>query len=456
MGWLAGVARPRAGRRAHPLPPPRGQHRPQAGQPRRILPALGRALRSHGGARRRQRYDRRGHHGACPCHAGQPGRGAHPDGAVAVAPSDLFWAFHPVRGAPAQPHARARFQFLADRQRQLLGPQRYRPRACVHRNLRPADAEGETAPGRRDPEPRLRRGGFVAPRWLACLPAARDRRQLRGSPQQYPGFCQSRSALGPGQPPAPAPARCLRSASDQSAAFCYGGDGVSVVAVVAADADSEHGGRHDDGPDRAPILRCRQAVVPGLARGADFRDPDAVGRNRRHAVIAEDPRYRARARPARHSARLRRRRASGDRRPGRDRILDPDRTHHDDLPRLVRAQRIRRAHGEVGAATALGPGGALARGIRAHGRRRGHRAGLGRGDLLGGTDIFLVVDADSHRPGARAGRRGRVERPARGASLPAYRPVAHARGNRATAGPGRDRRARKRPLAGPAARGSGG
>ena len=96
---------------------------------------------------------------------------------------------------------------------QLLGPQRDHPDQRLHRALRAADPVGAGAAGRRDPQPRLRRGGPDAQGRLAGLDRAGAGRQLRGTAAQRDRLRRARPALVPGQPAASAAAAGQGAAS---------------------------------------------------------------------------------------------------------------------------------------------------------------------------------------------------------------------------------------------------
>ena len=84
-------------RRPRALPPPAEEPSPQGRQHRRFRHALGRRLRSHAGARRRQPDDRRMHRPPCPRHGGGPRRRHHPDAAADHQPQHAVRARAAVR-----------------------------------------------------------------------------------------------------------------------------------------------------------------------------------------------------------------------------------------------------------------------------------------------------------------------------------------------------------------------
>ncbi len=137
---------------------------------------LGRGVRLHGGAGRRQPDDGRGHRPAGGRDGGQPERRADPDHVLPGRPR------HPVRPHPAvrrpavRPAAGPRRRVLAGAARQLLGAQRHPARRRLRRALRPADAARPRPAGRRDPLPRHGGGRADAARRVGRLDAARGAR----------------------------------------------------------------------------------------------------------------------------------------------------------------------------------------------------------------------------------------------------------------------------------------
>ncbi len=108
-------------------------------------------------------------------HGDASGRRHHPDrpgrGVAALALR--------ARAAVREPRLRAdvlrRLALLAARRRPVLGPQRDRPDGAVHQALRAPASAGKAPARRRDPEPRLRRGGPDGSRRLDDLARVRSR-----------------------------------------------------------------------------------------------------------------------------------------------------------------------------------------------------------------------------------------------------------------------------------------
>ena len=150
-----------------------------------------------------------------------------------------------VRRAPLRAGLRRRPELLVSRPQQLLGPQRDHPLRGVHERRGAADPVRPPAARRRDPQPRLRRGGAAAARRLVGLDGARARRQLRGAAGQPQGLPRPRPALVPGQPAARAPADRQRPDAGQPAASRPRRDVLRRLADVApaAGADDRRGRR---------------------------------------------------------------------------------------------------------------------------------------------------------------------------------------------------------------------
>ena len=116
------------------LPPPAPQHPPQGRQHRRLLPALGRRLRLHAGARRRQPDGRRRPSSSSPA-AWRP---TPTLGILQTVPElvDARTALRPpaaVRQPRLRAAARPRARLVDPGRRQLLGPQRHHPPPRLHR-----------------------------------------------------------------------------------------------------------------------------------------------------------------------------------------------------------------------------------------------------------------------------------------------------------------------------------
>ena len=203
-----------AGGRAAVLPPAREQRRQEGRQHRRMDPDARARLRAHDHPRRRQHHAGRHAGAARGADGGEPAHRHHPDPHRAGRPRDAVRA----RAAVLDPHDRRGaddgHQLLADGRSELLRPQRDPARLGLRRVLPPAGAVRPAAARRRDPEPRLRRGGLSAPRRLVLLDAARAARQLRGGADQPARLRRARPPLGAGQP-----AAC---AADRREAACTG------------------------------------------------------------------------------------------------------------------------------------------------------------------------------------------------------------------------------------------
>ena len=140
----------------------RSEHK--AGNIADFVKRWGGELRVHGGARRRQRHDRRRHSSrwrAC--------MEAHAEiGILQTLPlpagrETLFGRLIQFGSLGAEPDAHQRARVLACRREQLLGSQRHRARPAVRTSLRAAAPLGQAAARRQHPQPRFRRGGVHAP-----------------------------------------------------------------------------------------------------------------------------------------------------------------------------------------------------------------------------------------------------------------------------------------------------
>ena len=177
IGLGGAVPSPECGR-PDLLPATGEQYRPQGRQYRRFPASVGPCLRSHAGAGRRQHHVGRYHGGTRQTDAGQPWYRHHPDLAGAGEPGNPVRPHPPVRQPGLWSGAGERAVVVAVGRGELLGPQRYHPDQRLHRELRAADPVGAGAAGRRDPQPRLRRGRPDAQGRLAGLDRAGVGRQL--------------------------------------------------------------------------------------------------------------------------------------------------------------------------------------------------------------------------------------------------------------------------------------
>ena len=122
--------------RADLLPAAAQEHEPQGRQHRRLRHPLGRPLRAHARARRRQRHVRRRGGAACRGDGGRSGQRDHPEPAADHQPQHDVRAAAAVRRADRRPGPRRRPHRLDGPRRQLLGPQRDHPHARLRRSLR--------------------------------------------------------------------------------------------------------------------------------------------------------------------------------------------------------------------------------------------------------------------------------------------------------------------------------
>ena len=151
----------------------REQHRPQGRQHRRFLRALGRPLPLHDRARRRQRDERRHARHMVAADGARSRRRHHPDPADAGQPARRCSRAHPAvrsRRLRADVRARACNWWQAGDGNYWGHNAIIRIRAFVE-HCRPAGLSGQAAARRRDPQPRLRRGGAHAPRRLEGVAA---------------------------------------------------------------------------------------------------------------------------------------------------------------------------------------------------------------------------------------------------------------------------------------------
>ena len=171
-GTVAAPERAHRGRGTHLLPAPHRPQRPQGRQHRRMGAQPRPRLRVHAGAGRGQHHERGGA-GDAGARDGGASAHRHPaEPATCGRARDAVRAPHPVRLAPAEPHALERPCLLAARREQLLGPQRDPARGALRAALPAAAALGLPALRRCDPQPRLRGGSLHAPRRLRGAPAA--------------------------------------------------------------------------------------------------------------------------------------------------------------------------------------------------------------------------------------------------------------------------------------------
>ena len=142
----------------------------------------------------------------------------------------------------------------------------------------------QAAARRRDPEPRLRRGGLPAPRRLVLLAAARAARQLRGGADQPARLRRARPPLGAGQPAARAADRRARPALDEPAASRHGHLRLPRLAAVAGHAAAEQrpGGRSP--AHRRRLFRLDPHALPAVAAVSAGRRSTACSADRRAAV----------------------------------------------------------------------------------------------------------------------------------------------------------------------------
>ena len=294
--------RPVQHRRAAVLSPPRTPREAQEREHRRLLPALGRAVSLHGGARRRQRDER-----AVPGHPGAADGSAarcrnHPDGA------ERGRSRHTARAHPAvrQPGLRAalhrRPALLATGRIALLGAQRDHPPRALHEALRAGAPARSRRARRRDPVPRLRRGGADAACRVRRVDCLRPAGQLRGNAVEPDRGSRSRPSLVPRQPDERAPDVRPRHASgaphrvpDRRAGVPVGTSmgGLPRAVDLAAGCPRERRARvlRDSAPalsvvaivesaGRARAVRRRgvDAVRPQAAGRPDRRRPRRAGR----------------------------------------------------------------------------------------------------------------------------------------------------------------------------------
>ena len=226
----------REGRPGQPdlLPAPREEPPSQGGKHRGFRDPLGRRLRAHARARRRQPHDGRLHRAACGRHGGGPQGRHHPVAADHREPQHALCPPAAICGAARWPGDRHGARRLVGPRRKLLGAQRDHPHAGIRGALRPARPEGQAAVRRPRPEPRLRRSRADAAGRLVRLHASRTRGQLRGEPALSHRSVGSRPALVPRQPAALAHHRRSRAPASDAPAFRDRDHVLSRVAAVAA------------------------------------------------------------------------------------------------------------------------------------------------------------------------------------------------------------------------------
>ena len=213
------------------LPAPAQEHEPQGRQHRRLRHPLGRPLRAHAGARRRQRHVGRRDRAARRGDGGRSGRGIIQTLPLIINRNTLFARLQQFAARIAGPVIAAGLDRVDGAGRQLLGPQRDHPHARLRRPLRPARPAGPAAVRRPHPQPRFRRGGADPARRLRRLHAADARRLLRGEPAVADRPRRARPALVPGQPAARAHHRGARLRLADPPAFRDRHHGLSGVAA---------------------------------------------------------------------------------------------------------------------------------------------------------------------------------------------------------------------------------
>ncbi len=255
---------------ARVVPPPAQQRSPQGRQRGRLRAAVGRALRAHDHARRRQPDDRRVSGAAAGGDDRRSQGRPHSDQPAAHRRAD------PVRPGPAvRQHRdgtgrRPRRRRLAGRGRQLLGPQRHHPHGRLRRVGRASLAARQASLRRLDPQPRLRRGGAHPPRWLERHDAAGHHRLVRRCADGPLRRHQARPPVGPGQPAARPHHGRGRHGAVLAAALRHwhprlrDEPGVAVPAAhrcCAVDAGDADLGRSTS-PPASPSSRCGRRSMP--------------------------------------------------------------------------------------------------------------------------------------------------------------------------------------------------
>ncbi len=179
---------------------------------------------------------------------------------------------------------RARHRVVAWRRRQLLGPQRDDPHACLCRAGGAAGTRRPQAVRRADHEPRLRRGRAAAARRLGGAHGAGRARQLRGGAADADRSRGARPAMVPGQSAARGGAADARPLFDQPAASADRHRLLHHRAAVAAVHPVRHPDRCAGAVRAAGLLSAGQVAVPAMAGGRS--GPRDVDVRRHHGVAA--------------------------------------------------------------------------------------------------------------------------------------------------------------------------
>ena len=263
-----GVSRAaREARRPYPgvVPASLGKRRSQGRQLARLRHAMGRPLRLHDRARRRQSPCARHARDARARDGSRPEPRPLTDRAAACGRQDVVRAAAAVRGPRLRTHRRARHLELAGQRRQLLGAQRDRACPRIRGRGRFAAAARQEAVRRRDPVARLRGGRIAAPGGLVGAHAADTRRQLGRQPAVAARRSRARPALGSGQHPAPRGVLEPRVHLVQPCPHRHRRHELPrLAAVVCADRRRlGHCRTHCDRPVR--VFHGRDVVVPALA-----------------------------------------------------------------------------------------------------------------------------------------------------------------------------------------------
>src|SRR5882672_4135816 len=339
---------------------------------------------------------------------------------------------------------------LAGRRRQLLGPQRDRPRAGIRVCGRVAGLARAQAVRRHDHVARLRRGGAPAPRRLVRAHAADAPGVVGGEPAVAARRGCARPALGAGQHSASRGDRQPRAHLAEPRAHLHRRDELPRLAAVAR-ADCRRPRSHGPHRDRAVrVLHRRAVVVPALAAVRQRANDRAVHRFDGDTVHAEDPGRAARAREPR-AAPVGGRGARGVRRRRGDGPVGAVRADHDDDSEpagvgnpawpglgLVDAEPQERRHPLAHAASpALGAhgGGRLGRGgARVHldavarvdgagpDRARARVAAVGRERQRAARDAHAALGIPRDAGGGCSAGSHRAAQCARGAARGAARP----------------------------------
>src|SRR5690606_27483207 len=394
-------------------------------------PPLRRALRARRGPRRGQRDGGSHARGDGPLHGSEPAGGHPPDRPGSAAPVDPLRTLSRDRRAPARAASRHGAELLPARRRQLGGAQRDPPPRAVRPARRAPGPARHGATRRRDPEPRLRRGGAPATSGMGRLAPAPPAREPRGRARQPPGFRPPRPPLGAGEPPA--------SASPGNAGPPPPGapplrDGRARLSLLGALA-----------PAAPPRVRLR--LLAGRFGRAGARSGGAAGRPRSAGAAAAGGHGGAavHAQGARSGPR---RRAGPSERAGGPNpprgapgggVLRARGARPDDAARPGGGRDRRRPGRRVGGPAPGRPPDPVEGSGREHGLDQRRRRGLAGRDALVEPSLRALAGADPRRPAPRGTDRPLEQRgnaPAR-ACIGAPRATRGPRGLRSRRGPAR-------------------